>query len=161
MLNLFKKKIKSLEILAPLTGKTVPIEEVPDPVFSEKMMGEGIAIKPTNNTIVAPFNGTVKMLMPNSGHAIGLLSDEGIEVLIHIGMDTVSLEGKGFNVLTGVDTKIEVGDPLIEFDEEFLKEQGMDTITMIVVTNPGDYKPDQFLNNIDVKTGEPIMIYKK
>lgn len=161
MLNIFKKKSKSLEILAPLTGKTVPIEEVPDPVFSEKMMGEGIAIKPTNNTIVAPFNGIVKMLMPNSGHAIGLLSDEGIEVLIHIGMDTVSLEGKGFNVLTGVDTKIEVGDPLIEFDEEFLKEQGMDTITMIVVTNPGDYKPDQFLNNVDVKTGEPIMIYKK
>ena len=105
MLNLFKKKSKSVEVLAPLTGTTLSIEEVPDPVFSEKMMGEGIAIKPTTDTVVAPFKGTVKMLMPNSGHAVGLLSEDGLEILIHVGMDTVSLEGEGFEVLTEVEAK--------------------------------------------------------
>ena len=121
MLNLFKKKSKSVEVLAPLTGTTVSIEEVPDPVFSEKMMGEGIAIKPTTDTVVAPFKGTVKMLMPNSGHAVGLLSEDGLEILIHVGMDTV-----------------------------------------VVVTNPGDFQPEQFLTNKEVKAAnDPIMVYKK
>lgn len=162
MLNLFKKKGKPISVLAPLSGITVPIEEVPDPVFSEKMMGEGIAIRPTNNTVVAPFKGTVKMIMPKSGHAAGLLSDDGLEVLIHVGMDTVSLEGEGFEVLTTVGSKIEIGDPLIKFDEEFLKSKGMDTLTMIIVTNPGDFKPDQFLTNKNVITAQDeIMIYQK
>ena len=149
MLNLFKKKSKSVEVLAPLTGTTLSIEEVPDPVFSEKMMGEGIAIKPTTDTVVAPFKGTVKMLMPNSGHAVGLLSEDGLEILIHVGMDTV-------------EAKVEPGDPLIKFDEAFLKSKEMDTLTMVVVTNPGDFQPEQFLTNKEVKAAnDPIMVYKK
>ena len=155
MLNLFKKKSKSVEVLAPLTGTTLSIEEVPDPVFSEKMMGEGIAIKPTTDTVVAPFKGTVKMLMPNSGHAVGLLSEDGLEILIHVGMDT-------FEVLTEVEAKVEPGDPLIKFDEAFLKSKEMDTLTMVVVTNPGDFQPEQFLTNKEVKAAnDPIMVYKK
>lgn len=162
MLNLFKKKSKVVEVLAPLTGTTVPIEEVPDPVFSEKMMGEGIAIKPTTNTVVAPFKGTVKMIMPNSGHAVGLLSEEGLEILIHVGMDTVSLEGAGFEVLTEVEAKVEPGTPLIKFDEAFLKSKGMDTLTMVVVTDPGDFKPEQTLVNKEVKAAaDLILTYKK
>lgn len=164
MFNLFKKKNNNntVEVLAPLTGTTVAIEEVPDPVFSEKMMGEGIAIKPTTNTVVAPFKGTVKMIMPNSGHAVGLVSEAGLEVLIHVGMDTVSLEGEGFEVLTEVDAKVEPGDPLIKFDTALLESKGMDTLTMIVVTNPGDLVPDQFLTNNEVKAAEGvIMVYKK
>ena len=162
MLNMFKKKSKVVEILAPLTGTTVAIEEVPDPVFAEKMMGEGIAIKPTTNTVVAPFKGTVKMLMPNSGHAVGLVSDDGIEVLIHVGMDTVSLEGEGFEVVTEVEAAVEPGEPLIIFDEALLKEKGMDTLTMIVVTNPGDLQPDQFMINKEVLAAtDAIMLYKK
>ena len=93
MLNLFKKKSKSVEVLAPLTGTTLSIEEVPDPVFSEKMMGEGIAIKPTTDTVVAPFRGSVKCYA-QCGHAVGLLSEDGLEILIHVGMDTVSLEAR-------------------------------------------------------------------
>ena len=162
MLKLFKKKSKSVEVLAPLTGTTLSIEEVPDPVFSEKMMGEGIAIKPTTDTVVAPFKGTVKMLMPNSGHAVGLLSEDGLEILIHVGMDTVSLEGEGFEVLTEVEAKVEPCDPLIKFDEAFLKSKEMDTLTMVVVTNPGDFQPEQFLTNKEVKAAnDPIMVYKK
>ena len=162
MLNLFKKKNKSVTVLAPLTGTTIPIEEVPDPVFSEKMMGEGIAIKPTSDTVVAPFKGTVKMIMPNSGHAVGLVSEDGLEILIHVGMDTVALEGAGFEVLTEVEAKVEPGDPLIKFDEEFLKAKELDTLTMIVVTNPGDLQPEQFLTNKDVLAAtDVIMVYKK
>lgn len=162
MLNLFKKKSKEVEILAPLTGITVAIEEVPDPVFSEKMMGEGIAIKPTSNTVVAPFKGVVKMIMPNSGHAVGLVNEVGLELLIHVGMDTVSLEGEGFEVVTEVDAKVEPGDPLIIFDEALLKEKGMDTLTMIVVTNAGELQPSQFMVNKEVTAAEDTIIsYKK
>ena len=102
------------------------------------------------------------MLMPNSGHAVGLLSEDGLEILIHVGMDTVSLEGEGFEVLTEVEAKVESGDPLIKFDEAFLKSKEMDTLTMVVVTNPGDFQPEQFLTNKEVKAAnDPIMVYKK
>lgn len=162
MLNIFKKKNKLVEVLAPLTGTTVAIEEVPDPVFAQKMMGEGIAIRPTTNTVVAPCKGTVKMLMPNSGHAVGLVSDEGMEILIHVGMDTVSLKGEGFEVVTQVEAKVEIGDPLIIFNEALLKEKGMDTLTMVVVTNPKDLQPDQIIINQEVvAAANAIMIYKQ
>lgn len=162
MFNFFKKKNNVLEIKAPLTGKTVAIEEVPDPVFAEKMMGEGIAIQPTTDTVVAPFKGTVKMLMPNSGHAVGIECENGLEVLIHVGMDTVSLQGEGFDVLTQVDAKVEPGDPLIRFDADFLKSKDMDPLTMLIVTNPDDFQPDQFFVGKDVTAGQDtIMIYKK
>ena len=150
MLNLFKKKSKSVEVLAPLTGTTLSIEEVPDPVFSEKMMGEGIAIKPTTDTVVAPFKGTVKMLMPNSGHAVGLLSEDGLEILIHVGMDTVELQGKYFKPHVKAGDRVKTGDMLLTFDKEAIEKEGYETVTPVIVSNS--------TNHTAVCKGEPGMI---
>ena len=136
VLNFFKKnkKASNLEILAPVNGKIIPIEEVPDPVFGQKMMGEGIAIVPTDGKIQSPVKGKVIQVAPTK-HAIGILAEDGTEILIHIGLETVALEGKGFSVKVAVDDEISVGQLLIEVDLEYIGTHAASTITPIVITN--------------------------
>ncbi|TCP24849.1 PTS system IIA component (Glc family) [Scopulibacillus darangshiensis] len=137
MLNkLFGKKHKQTEehILAPVGGEVVAIEEVPDPTFSQKMMGDGVAIKPNEGKVVAPFDGEIMQLFPTK-HAVGIKGKSGLEVLIHIGLETVSLDGEGFEGHVTAGDKVRAGDTLVTFDLGMIKEKAADTITPIVITN--------------------------
>jgi sugar PTS system EIIA component len=130
-----KKDIKKEEtVVAPLTGKIVSIEEVPDPTFSQKMMGDGIAIEPTEGVVVAPVNGEVVQFF-HTKHAIGIKSESGAEILIHVGLETVSMNGEGFEGYVKVGDKVKAGDKLLSFDLDLIKEKAASTITPIVITN--------------------------
>lgn len=129
-----KEKVTKESIFAPLTGKLLDIEEVPDPVFSQKLMGEGMAIEPTEGLIVAPIDGQVIQVF-HTKHAIGLRSQTGLELLIHIGLETVSMNGDGFDVHVKEGQKVKVGDPLITADLSLIREKAASTITPIVITN--------------------------
>ncbi len=126
--------IEEAIFVSPLTGEIKSISEVPDPVFSEKMMGDGFAILPTHGTIVSPVNGKIINLFPTK-HAIGIESDSGREVLIHIGIDTVKLEGKGFEALVSQDDQVVIGQPLLNVDLNYVSERAPSIITPIVFTN--------------------------
>lgn len=134
--NFFKKtnNKSKLEIFAPINGKIIPITEVPDPVFSEKMMGEGIALIPTDGKVSSPINGKIIQVSPTK-HAVGLVADDGTEILIHIGLETVALKGEGFNVKVEVGDQVEVGQLLIDFDLKYIEEHASSTVTPMVITN--------------------------
>jgi glucose PTS system EIICBA or EIICB component len=122
------------QFVSPIQGELKPLSEVPDAVFAEKMMGDGFAIVPSEGTIVSPVNGKVVSLFPTK-HAIGILSDSGREILIHVGIDTVKLEGKGFEALVAQDDRIEIGQPLLQVDLDYIKEHATSIITPIIFTN--------------------------
>lgn len=124
----------SLAITAPLQGKVIDLSEVKDEVFSSGAMGDGVAIVPIENEVYAPFDGVVEVVFP-TGHAIGLKSEEGIEVLIHIGIDTVMLNGKGFSVNVKQGDKVKKGDLLVTFDREWIEKEGYDSSVIFIVTN--------------------------
>ncbi|WP_406880302.1 glucose-specific PTS transporter subunit IIBC [Staphylococcus aureus] len=131
---------------APLTGEVTPLSEVPDQVFSEKMMGDGIAIKPSQGEVRAPLNGKVQMIFPTK-HAIGLVSDSGLELLIHIGLDTVKLNGEGFTLHVEEGQEVKQGDLLINFDLDYIRNHAKSDITPIIVTQGN-------ITNLDFKQGE-------
>lgn len=134
--NLFKKA-KPLEIYTPVNGEIIPIEEVPDPVFSQKMMGEGVAVIPSTGNIHAPVDGTI-MLVADTKHAIGIRAEDGTEILVHIGLETVSLKGQGFTVAVNMGDKVSVGQLLIEVDWEYIGKHAKSIVTPIVITNSHD-----------------------
>ncbi|MCM3720073.1 PTS sugar transporter subunit IIA [Fictibacillus phosphorivorans] len=130
-----KKEVKKEEtIVAPLTGKIVSIEEVPDPTFSQKMMGDGIAIEPTEGVVVSPVDGEVVQFF-HTKHAIGIQSKSGAEILIHVGLETVNMNGEGFDGHVKVGDKVRAGDKLLSFDLDLIKEKAASTVTPIVITN--------------------------
>ncbi|PTF26581.1 PTS glucose transporter subunit IICBA [Staphylococcus cohnii] len=126
-------------IYAPLKGRTVPLDEVPDQVFSDKLMGDGLAIYPANGEVVAPFDGTVELVFPTK-HAIGLKSESGVEVLIHFGLETVGLQGEGFTVHVDSGDTIVKGQSLMTVDLDYIKTHAKSDITPIIVTNSGEHE---------------------
>ncbi len=126
---------RSLILLAPLSGYLVPIERVPDPVFAQKMVGDGIALDPVSQSLVAPCDGEVVMLHP-AHHALTLLTTGGIELLMHIGLDTINLKGQGFTPRVKNGDKVRAGAPLIDFDADYIATHAKSLLSMIVVTNP-------------------------
>ena len=139
-------------IKSPISGKVIELEKVDDPVFSSGAMGKGIAIEPMDNKVYAPFNGTIEFIAETK-HAIGLLSEDGVEVLIHVGMDTVKMQGRGFNVKTSVNSKIKAGDLLLEFDRNAIEKEGYSLITPVVITNADNYEDNVLCINEEVKNG--------
>lgn len=134
--NLFKKA-KSLQIYTPVNGEIIPLEEVPDPVFNQKMMGEGVAIIPSKGNIYAPVKGMI-IQIASTKHAIGILAEDGTEILIHVGLETVSLKGEGFTVAVNMGDKVTVGQLLIEVDWEYIRAHAKSIVTPIVITNSHD-----------------------
>jgi glucose-specific phosphotransferase system IIBC component len=122
------------KVVSPVAGKIIPMSEVPDPVFSQKMMGDGFAVIPEDNVIVSPIEGTVVNVFPTE-HAIGLKTECGIEVIVHVGLDTVALKGEGFQVLVNEGDHVYKGQKLFMVDFDFLKEQGKNTMTIVAFTN--------------------------
>ncbi|MCT2537897.1 PTS glucose transporter subunit IIA [Aquibacillus koreensis] len=137
--SLFKKKDKIIEITSPLTGELVELEDVPDQVFSQKMMGDGFAIKPTDRKVVSPIDGEVFDIFQTK-HAISLKSKEGLEVLIHMGLETVALNGEGFDIKVSKGQKITKGTELADFDLDKMKELDVKTITPVIFTNSDDFE---------------------
>ena len=132
------KQTNPYEVQAPMSGKVIPLSEVNDSVFSSEMMGKGVAILPDKGVVKAPFSGKVVTVTPTK-HAIGLVSDDGIELLIHVGIDTVSLNGQFFDVLVKEGDKIKTGDHLLSFDIEGIQSNHLDVVTPIIVTNSTQY----------------------
>ena len=141
-----------------LSGRTVPLECVPDEVFSQHVMGDGLAIEPTDSTVVAPADGEVSVVMEDSRHACGLTLENGMEVLIHVGIDTVNMQGEGFELLVKQGQKVRCGQPLLRFDPDKIQAAGYPTITVFVVTDEGDAKDLQFVTGADVKAGETDIV---
>ncbi|MBT2738699.1 PTS glucose transporter subunit IIA [Bacillus sp. ISL-7] len=137
--KLFKKEVRNEEIFAQVSGELVKLENVPDPVFGQKIMGEGIAIKPSNGQVVAPVDGEIT-LIADTKHAFGIRTELGEEILVHIGLETVSLKGEGFHVLVKTGDKVVRGQTIVEADLDFIKKSGCNTIIPMVVTNSAEGK---------------------
>lgn len=147
---------EAVTVTSPLEGRAVPISEIPDPVFSTGVVGDGIAIEPTSNTVVCPADATV-VTAPDSGHAFGLKLDSGVELLIHVGIDTVELGGKGFDVKVKAGDHVSAGQPLVVFDPTVIDEAGYSKITPVLVTNGFDYSNVTGIPADDVTTGTPVI----
>ena len=144
-------------VTAPLSGRVIPMEEIPDQVFSQGILGEGVGIEPTGNVVVAPADATVCSVMEDSRHAVGLTLDNGAELLIHVGIDTVSMNGDGFQLHVKAGDRVRLGDKLITFDPEKIKAAGHPTTTAFLVTDPGDLAPT-FETNVDAQAGRTVVI---
>ena len=149
-------EFETATISSPLTGQVKPLSEIEDEVFSSGMLGDGIAIEPTSGQVVSPVDGTVSSVFPTK-HAIGITSDEGIEILIHIGMDTVSLNGDGFENFVQQNDRVTKGMLIARVDLDKLKAAGFSTITPVVITNTSDYKKVKTVANHEVKEGDLIL----
>ena len=149
---------ESAEVVSPLAGQVKPLSQATDPVFSSGVMGQGVVIEPSQGELVSPVNGTVTVLFPTK-HAVGIVSEEGVEMLMHIGMDTVSLDGKGFESHVEQGDKVVVGQQLISFDMDVIKEAGLVTETPVIITNQDDFQADVEGDlPRDIKRGEVLMI---
>ena len=147
------------EIKNPLSGKVLPLSKVEDAVFSSGAMGNGIAIDPTDNKVYAPFDGTVEFIAETK-HAIGLKSDDGVELIIHFGMDTVKMNGKGLDVKTKVNERVKEGDLLLEFDRNEIQKEGYSLITPVVITNSNNYEQDELCIDEEALFGKSIINLK-
>lgn len=148
----------SVELKAGLTGRVIPISEVPDEVFSQCVMGNGIAIEPESDTVVSPADAEVGVVMADTGHACGLVLDNGAELLIHVGIDTVDMGGDGFELLVKEGEAVKQGQPLIRFDPEKIRAAGHPTVTVFIVTDEGNYETAEYLSGMDGKAGETTVI---
>ena len=133
--------VNTAQLVSPLDGQVKPLSQATDPVFSSGVMGQGVVIEPSQGELVSPVNGTVTVLFPTK-HAVGIVSEEGVELLMHIGMDTVSLDGKGFEAHVAQGDKVVVGQQLISFDTNVIKEAGLITQTPVIITNQDDFQAD-------------------
>lgn len=150
--------VESAEVVSPLAGQVKPLSQATDPVFSSGVMGQGVVIEPSQGELVSPVNGTVTVLFPTK-HAVGIVSEKGVEMLMHIGMDTVSLDGKGFEAHVEQGDKVVVGQQLISFDMDVIKEAGLVTETPVIITNQDDFQADVEGDlPRDIKRGEVLMI---
>ena len=147
------KELKSI-----LDGKVMPIEEAPDDVFSQKIMGDGLAIEPSNNVVTAPADCDVSVVMADTGHACGLSLPNGVELLIHVGVDTVDMGADGFKLLVKEGDLVKAGQPLIEFDPAKIKAAGHPCTTMLIVTSEGNAANIKMHSGIDAKAGETTVI---
>ena len=154
------KEVASEVIGMPVSGKADPLSEVNDTVFSGEVLGKGGAIFPEEGKVYAPADGTVTLFF-DTGHAIGMCTENGTELLIHVGIDTVNLEGKYFEPQVTVDTKVKKGDLLLKFDLEAIKAEGYDTVIPVIVTNTADFKEVSLVTEGAAKAGEDFLSVKR
>ena len=126
-------------VLAPVSGKTIPLGEMKDDVFAGEVLGKGVGILPDEDVIRAPFNGTISMVA-DTGHALGLTSDAGVDLLIHVGINTVSMQGEGFETFVTDGQRVSRGQKLLKFDAALIAKKGFSVDTAVIVTNSDEYK---------------------
>ncbi|MPN09029.1 PTS system glucose-specific EIIA component [bioreactor metagenome] len=154
ILNALNSK-KDKAIVSVASGIVFPLAQVNDNVFSKKLMGDGVAVKPDNGLIVAPAAGEITMIFPTN-HSFGMKLDNGIEILVHIGIDTVNLQGKGFIRKTNVGAQVKKGTPIIQIDNQLLESKVYDMTTMIIFTNRTEYNVEFVYPEI-AKRGKTII----
>lgn len=147
--------------MSPVCGRVIKLEEVPDAVIAKGLLGRGAAVLPENGRVVSPVDGTVTLLC-DTGHAIGITSKDGAEILIHIGIDTVCLRGRGFKTYVNQGDRVKRGQHLLDFDPEGIKREGYETVTAILITNPDIYMDIVMEQKERVGTGQILLkAYKK
>lgn len=156
----FAAKKQDFTIFSPVSGNVISITEVADPTFSQEILGTGVAITPTSYDVLSPVNGTVEQMF-STGHAVTVVSDSGIEILIHIGIDTVKLKGEGFTAICKDGDKVSVGDKLMSFDPELIESRGFDDVIPIIITNPTEFEIIKPINLGPIEAGAPLMEAKK
>lgn len=150
------QEIKTEDLLSPVSGAVTPLSEVSDPLFSQEIMGKGVAVKPVSGKITSPVEGVVKTAF-KTNHAIGITSDYGAKILIHIGIDTVKLEGEHFTAHVEQGQKVTAGQVLLDADIEKIKEAGFDTVTSIIITNSANYS-DVLPTGNNTVTNEDLLL---
>lgn len=140
----------------PVEGEVIPLEAIGDGIFSEGVLGKGCGIRPSEETVYAPVNGTVTTVA-DTRHALGIVSDDGIEVLIHVGMDTVDMNGDGFSVLVAPNQKIKCGQPILKFNASKIKAAGHPTTTAFIVTNSDNFEEVAILQTGTMKKMSAVM----
>ena len=151
---------QSKTVLAPLRGKVLAQADIPDETFAQGILGPGCGIEPTGKTVYAPLDGTVDQVA-STLHAVGMTSTDGIEILIHVGMDTVEMNGKGFKALVKEGEKVKAGTPLLKVDLEAIRAAGHPTATALIVTNSDDLPEISVAANGDAAAGTPVFKFKK
>jgi PTS system glucose-specific IIA component len=153
MFGFLKRKVR--DVYAPVDGQIVALESVDDEVFSQKMVGDGVAVMPISNTFTAPIDGIVSKIF-STNHAYSIKNDKDLEVMVHIGLETVALEGRGFTRIVSEGDSVKVGDVIIEADLAYIKEHAKDTITPIIISDESEFKEILKEYNV-VKTSDKIM----
>ncbi|WP_338231291.1 PTS sugar transporter subunit IIA [Companilactobacillus muriivasis] len=156
MFNIFKKK-SSNKLAAPIDGELTGIENVSDEVFSTKVMGDGFAIKPSSDLVVSPVSGEVTSVFPTK-HAISITTDNGLEVLLHLGIDTVELKGAPFEMMVEAGQRVQVGDDLVKMNREEIVKNNKDDIVMLVLPGKNDINFDPIISNHTVRAGEEVTV---
>lgn len=154
--KMFEKNAKTISLKAVEDGRTIPMDEVNDQTFAQELLGPGIAIVPSNGTVVSPINGTIATIM-DTKHAVCIQGEDGLELIVHAGLDTVELNGKYYQTYKEIGDQVKAGDVLLEFDLEEITKAGYDVTTPIVITNLGDYKITKCLTGQQVKAGEEVI----
>ena len=154
--KMFEKNAKTISLKAVEDGRTIPMDEVNDQTFAQELLGPGIAIVPSNGTVVSPINGTIATVM-DTKHAVCIQGEDGLELIVHAGLDTVELNGKYSQTYKEIGDQVKAGDVLLEFDLEEITKAGYDVTTPIVITNLGDYKITKCLTGQQVKAGEEVI----
>ena len=154
--KMFEKNAKTISLKAVEDGRTIPMDEVNDQTFAQELLGPGIAIVPSNGTVVSPINGTIATVM-DTKHAVCIQGEDGLELIVHAGLDTVELNGKYYQTYKEIGDQVKAGDVLLEFDLEEITKAGYDVTTPIVITNLGDYKITKCLTGQQVKAGEEVI----
>ena len=154
--KMFEKNAKTFSLKAVEDGRTIPMDEVNDQTFAQELLGPGIAIVPSNGTVVSPINGTIATVM-DTKHAVCIQGEDGLELIVHAGLDTVELNGKYYQTYKEIGDQVKAGDVLLEFDLEEITKAGYDVTTPIVITNLGDYKITKCLTGQQVKAGEEVI----
>lgn len=151
---------KEFELIAPIDGMVIPLSEVKDPVFAEKMAGDGVAVDPSGDIIKAPASGKLSLVF-RTNHALGMILPNGIELLVHIGIDTVQLDGKGFERLVEEGTDVKVGDPLIKIDKKFIESKGYSLVTPVLITNTSILKDIEYKTGFNAVSGKDVILNYK
>ena len=154
--KMFEKNAKTISLKAVEDGRTIPMDEVNDQTFAQELLGPGIAIVPSNGTVVSPIDGTIATVM-DTKHAVCIQGEDGLELIVHAGLDTVELNGKYYQTYKEIGNQVKAGDVLLEFDLEEIAKAGYDVTTPIVITNLGDYKITKCLTGQQVKAGEEVI----
>lgn len=154
--KMFEKNAKTISLKAVEDGRTIPMDEVNDQTFAQELLGPGIAIVPSNGTVVSPINGTIATVM-DTKHVVCIQGEDGLELIVHAGLDTVELNGKYYQTYKEIGDQVKAGDVLLEFDLEEITKAGYDVTTPIVITNLGDYKITKCLTGQQVKAGKEVI----
>lgn len=154
--KMFEKNAKTISLKAVEDGRTIPMDEVNDQTFAQELLGPGIAIVPSNGTVVSPIDGTIATVM-DTKHAVCIQGEDGLELIVHAGLDTVELNGKYYQTYKEIGDQVKAGDVLLEFDLEEITKAGYDVTTPIVITNLSGYRITKCLTGQQVKAGDEVI----